>query len=276
MKRGIYTMANDSALESVTALLNSIRYYDPDVPILIIPFDNNVESIREKLKKYSRVELFGDSYFLNRISKKILESFGKNFFDKPNKLRKQVCWFGPYDEFLYIDADIIVFEKIIDNLRYLSNNDFICCDYQYKRDIKDIFADAVIKKDVFTKTELNYVFNSGFWGSKKDAISEDRLYGMFAECASHPEYFDFSSKVSDQPIINYIILKLAKHKFNIVRDTGVKGPGSWAGTKYFKKQDHKLVDPNVNQPLKYIHWAGVKIRPGCPYYDIWKYYRDLK
>jgi hypothetical protein len=37
----------------------------------------------------------------------------------------------------------------------------------------------------------------------------------------------------------------------------------------------RLLDPNVNQPLQYLHWAGMKIQPGCPYWDIWEHYRYL-
>lgn len=27
--------------------------------------------------------------------------------------------------------------------------------------------------------------------------------------------------------------------------------------------------------MKYIHWAGIRIEPGCPYWEIWEYYRYL-
>jgi hypothetical protein len=38
------------------------------------------------------------------------------------------------------------------------------------------------------------MFNCGFWGSKKGLVSEQDLYDTFAECAAHPNYFDFSEK----------------------------------------------------------------------------------
>jgi hypothetical protein len=37
-----------------------------------------------------------------------------------------------------------------------------------------------------------------------------------------------------------------------------------------------LVDPNVNKPLDYLHWAGYRIQLGCPYWDIWAHYRYLR
>jgi hypothetical protein len=29
------------------------------------------------------------------------------------------------------------------------------------------------------------------------------------------------------------------------------------------------VDPTCDQPLQYLHWAGIRIEPGCPYWEIW-------
>ena len=39
-------------------------------------------------------------------------AFGEEFFRRPDNFRKQACWFGPFDEFLYLDADTVVFERI--------------------------------------------------------------------------------------------------------------------------------------------------------------------
>ncbi|MEM6402119.1 MAG: hypothetical protein AAF757_18120, partial [Cyanobacteria bacterium P01_D01_bin.116] len=27
--------------------------------------------------------------------------------------------------------------------------------------------------------------------------------------------------------------------------------------------------------LQYLHWAGIRIEPGCPYWEIWEHYRNL-
>lgn len=193
---------------------------------------------------------------------------------RPNQFRKQSCWFGEFDEFLYIDTDIVVFEKIIDNLNYFKDYDFLCCDYQHKAGISNVFNPIVREENIFNEQELLDLFNGGFWASKKNLISEQDLYETFAECAAHPDYFDFSQKTSDQPIINYMILKRIQRRFNLVRKFE-KAPGNWAGTPHFIRQENILIDPKADQPLQYLHWAGIRIEPGCPYWDIWKYYRYL-
>ncbi|MGK7948128.1 MAG: Npun_R2821/Npun_R2822 family protein [Xenococcaceae cyanobacterium] len=274
MTRGIYITANDKVTEQAIALLNSIRLHDKDTPIMMIPYDDNYQAIATKLADSFDVKVYPDLDFIERLSQKLYDIFGKGFFARPNQFRKQACWFGEFDEFLYIDTDIVVFEKIIDNLNYLQDYDFLCCDYQHSGGIKNVFSPKVIEEGIFTEAELQDIFNGGFWASKKNLISEQDLYATFAECASHPEYFDFSQKTSDQPIINYMLLKRIPKRFNIVRRLG-KAPGSWAGSQHFQQEDYTLFDPKTNQKLQYLHWAGIKIQPGCPYWDIWKHYRYL-
>jgi Mannosyltransferase putative len=274
MSRGIYITANDRVLDQAIALLNSIRVYDSETPVVLIPYDDNYQIVAERLQQSYGVQVHQDLEFIDRLSKQLQQIFGDRFFARPNQFRKQACWFGDFDEFLYIDTDIVVFEKIIDNLNYLQKYDFICSDYQHSGGITNVFTDKVVTDRVFDESTLQDISNGGFWGAKRNLISESTLYDTFAECANHPEYFDFSQKTSDQPIINYMILKQVERRFNIVRRPG-KAPGNWAGSRHFIQQGNILIDPNLNQPLQYLHWAGIRIEPGCPYWEIWKYYRYL-
>lgn len=273
MSRGIYIIANDKVTEQAIALLKSIRVFDPETPVVLIPYDDNYHIVAAILHPYG-VTVYEDLEFIDRLSKRLQQTFGEEFFARPNQFRKQACWYGPFDEFLYIDTDIVVFEKIADNLNYLAEYDFICSDYQHSGGIKNVFSPKVLEAGVFTEAECRDIFNCGFWGAKKDLISEDDLYATFIECAAHPEYFDFSEKTSDQPIINYMILKRVPRRFNIVRRPG-KAPGNWAGSAHFIREGDRLIDPKLNQPLQYLHWAGFRIQPGCPYWDIWEHYRYL-
>lgn len=274
MNRGIYITANDRAIDQTIALLNSIRYYDGETPIVLIPYDDNYQDIFQIIDRKFGVTIYPNLELVHRLSAQLHQTFGETFFARPNQFRKQACWFGEFDEFLYIDTDIVVFEKIIDNLNYFSDYDFLCCDYQHNGGIKNVFTSKVIEDKIFTNLELQDIFNGGWWASKKNLISENLLYQTFAECAAHPEYFDFSQKTSDQPILNYTILKQIDRRFNLVRRPG-GCPGNWAGSPHFVREGNQLIDPRIGQVLPYLHWAGIRIEPGCPYWDIWEYYRYL-
>jgi hypothetical protein len=271
--RGIYIIANDRVVDQSIALLKSIRVYDADTPVVLIPYDDHYQLVAETLAPFE-VTVYEDLAFIDRLSRRLQQTFGEEFFARPNQFRKQACWFGPFDQFLYIDTDIVVFEPIIQVLDYLQVYDFVCADYQHAGGITNVFSPKVLEAGVFSAAECQEIFNCGFWGANKGLISEADLYEVFAECAAHPEYFDFSQKTSDQPIINYMILKRISKRINLVRQPD-KAPGNWAGSPHFVRQGDQLFDPKVNQPLQYLHWAGFRIQPGCPYWEIWERYRYL-
>jgi len=275
MSRGIYITANDKVIDQTIALLKSIRMSDGETPVVLIPYDDNYQKIASILTESYGVEIYQDLEFIDRLSNRLYQIFGEGFFARPNQFRKQACWFGPFEKFIYIDTDVVVFDKIIETTNYLDESDFICYDYQHKGGITNVFTPKIFEDGVLEESDVQDIFNGGFWGARKNLISEDTLYETFSECAAHPEYFDFSQKTSDQPIINYMILKKIPSRFNIVRRPG-GAPGSWAGSQHFQvRGERQIVDPNVNQPLEYLHWAGIRIQPGCPYWEIWKHYRYL-
>ncbi|MGA1131788.1 MAG: Npun_R2821/Npun_R2822 family protein [Prochlorotrichaceae cyanobacterium] len=274
MNRGIYILGNDRVIDDAIALLNSIRLHDPDTPIVLIPYDENYQKIAEISGEKFGVQVYPDLELVDRISHRLHDTFGTKFFARSNQFRKQACWYGLFDEFLYIDTDIVVFEKIIDNLDYLKNYDFLSCDYQHKGGIKNVFTPQVFSNGVFSEAEAQSVFNCGFWASKKNLISEDQLYSIFRECAEHPEYFDFSEKTSDQPIINYMILKAVPQRLNLALHLDNE-PGNWGGSPHFEVriESEAPVLYDKGKRLRYVHWAGIKMQPGAPYYEVWEYYR---
>ncbi|MDZ8051021.1 MAG: Npun_R2821/Npun_R2822 family protein [Aulosira sp. ZfuVER01] len=273
MSRGIYIVANDYVLDNAIALLNSIRFYDQEVLVYLIPFNDSYHKVAEQLSTLHNVQIFPDLELIEQFTTRIGEIFDRDFLALPNKMRKLVAWFGPLDEFIYIDTDIVVFEKIADNLNQLAEVDFFCCDYHHASDkLRNIFSLVVKEQQIFSDAQLEDVFNSGFWASRKGAMTEQYMDETLRECAAHREYFDFSEGVTDQPILNYLVLKLIAKRGNLVKIPG-GGPGSWAGSRNFQQQDYVLYDRG--QRLKYLHWAGIKMKSNSPYWELWKHYRYL-
>jgi hypothetical protein len=243
------------------------------VPIFLIPFDDNYQQVAAALSSRHGVQLFPNLEFVEQFTREIGKIFDRNFLALPNKMRKLVAWFGPLDEFLYIDTDIIVFEDIAANLNKLSQVDFFCCDYHHLSEkLRNIFSPFVKEQNIFADSEFQDVFNSGFWASRKGTITESQMSEILRECAQHREYFDFTQNVTDQPILNYIILKLIPKRLNLVKVSETE-PGSWAGSPHFQEIDYVLYDKGKR--LKYIHWAGIPIKSGSPYWELWKHYRYL-
>lgn len=271
MSRGIYIVANDRVADNAIALLSSLRLHEPNIPVFMIPFDENHQYTADVLKKYYQVEIFPDLDFLDDFTKSIGEIFPRDFLKLPNKMRKLSAWFGPLDEFLYIDTDIILFRPISETLEFLKNIDFLTCDFHHKgRGLNDVFSPDILDINLFSESDLKDVFNSGFWGSRKGSITLERMKALLHECASHREYFDFSSGTTDQPVMNYLVLKSMDRRLNITRALENE-PGSWGGSSHFVEKNHVLFDGD--RPLRYLHWAGTPMGAGGPYRELWEYYR---
>ncbi|MEM1253198.1 MAG: Npun_R2821/Npun_R2822 family protein [Cyanobacteria bacterium P01_H01_bin.21] len=273
LTRGVYIVANKKVGENAIALLTSLRSHDPDVPVYMIPFNNDYQSLFKKLNSRYQVQLFPDLEFLETFTQKISEIFPRDFLALPNKMRKLAAWFGPLDEFLYIDTDILFFEPVSNTLAYLDEADFICCDYHFKgRKLRDVFSPSVIERGIFPEDVVNSVFNSGLWGSKKGTITLEQMYQRLEECAQNRDYFDFSGGTTDQPVMNYLVLNTIDKRLNIVQ-VNPNEPGSWGGMKHFITREHALYDGETR--LRYLHWAGTPMRAGGPYRELWEYYRYL-
>ncbi|MGP1373637.1 MAG: Npun_R2821/Npun_R2822 family protein [Almyronema sp.] len=273
MEKGIYIVANDKVLDNAIALLNSLRLYDPDIPVVLIPFNSDYQQVAAVLTAQHQVSIFPDLPFLEEFTQAIGNIFPRDFLALPNKMRKLAAWFGPLQNFLYIDTDILLFRPITETLDYLSQADFICCDYHsVGRGLADVFSNEVIEQKIFTEVDLQDVFNSGFWGSKKGTITLEQMYTLLKTCAQHRAYFDFSSGTTDQPILNYLVLKAIASRLNLTKVVSAE-PGSWAGSAHFQIVDHKPYDGET--PLRYLHWAGTPMRTGGPYRELWEYYRYL-
>ncbi|MGD1904896.1 MAG: Npun_R2821/Npun_R2822 family protein [Leptolyngbyaceae cyanobacterium] len=271
LNRGVYIVANDRVADNAIALLSSLRIHDPDLPVFMIPFDGEYHYVADVLKRYYQVELFPDLDFLEAFTEKIGEIFPRDFLKLPNKMRKLSAWFGPLQDFLYIDTDIILFRPVSEVLDFLRETDFLTCDFHHKgRGLNDVFSTKILDLGIFSDQELKDVFNSGFWGSRKGLISLDEMSSLLAECAKHREYFDFSSGTTDQPVMNYLVLKSMRRRLNLTRKVENE-PGSWGGSSHFTERKNILFDGD--RSLRYLHWAGTPMRVGGPYRKLWEYYR---
>ncbi|MEL6938665.1 MAG: Npun_R2821/Npun_R2822 family protein [Cyanobacteria bacterium J06598_1] len=270
--RGVYIVANDKVSENAIALMSSIRLHDPNIPVFLIPFNDDHKIVAQRLAELYDVQIFPDLPFLNELTQQIGDIFPRDFLALPNKMRKLAAWFGPLDEFLYIDTDILFFTPVSDTLAYLDQADFIWCDYHYTRGLEDVFSEVVPAQNIFDPEALKNLFNSGLWGSKKSTLTLEQLYDVLKECAAHKEYFDFSNGTTDQPIMNYLVLKTMERRLNIVKANPGE-PGSWGGSPHFERRDDVLFDGE--RPLRYLHWAGTPMRAGGPYRSLWTHYRYL-
>ena len=274
--RGIYIVANDRVFDNTIALLNSIKAHSPNLRIALIPYSAEYEKLLEYTRGEYGVELHADLAAIDGVMSETYEAWCGP--DSPPSqgiklMNKFGCWFGQFDEFLYIDTDIVVFRDLEPYFEHFQTADFIHNDYQSNTGIEFVFKQPILDDGVIGAADVKRIFNAGFFGSKRSAMTRESLRDMLQDSAAHPQYF--YPRYLDQCLLNYWVQRSKVSVLNIAK-TPAEGAGSWAGSSRFEKRDGRLFDPNADRPVSYLHWAGFPIDPDAPYWEEWLYYRRLR
>lgn len=272
---GVYIVGNDPVIENCLALAHSFRKNSPSTKLCLIPYDDKYEKVLKKLSKFN-VILYPDMKFIKELQSSIDYLFGgeaaPGHKHKRNRLRNLVSWVGPFDNFLYMDVDIIVFRDLYTFTKdYFEKYDFFSCDRQYKNGLRWVFTPKIYS--VFDKKSV-VTFNAGFWGSKRNVFTREQLLGEIADCRDCYRFFDFESGALAQPIINYLVHKnIEEGKRGNILNVEKEMAEPWAGLKDLVIEEHMASANGCLLP--FLHWAGKEIGRKGLYSDLWSYYRDL-
>lgn len=298
-KRGVYILANDVVLDQLIALINSLEEnVSADLPICVVPYDDNTSHARAATKEYSQVEWFNDAEILAKwenFSTQIWKAHPTAFDDwaargimgvgRMGMHRRFCCFDGPFEEFIYLDADILAmnsFDLLFDSL---ASHDFVTYDFQYK-DLSHVYdVNAPNLTDVFAQNRLDTeIFCAGLYASKKGVFTDEMLDDLLARLqAGDADILYFNGP--DQAILNYMVMKSGLRAMNLSRTLPAeKRTGCCVTSSHFVEKDHVLFDHN--QQLIYLHYIGIKsrfFRQICtgenivfPYRDLFLYYRYLR
>ncbi|MGC1306310.1 MAG: Npun_R2821/Npun_R2822 family protein [Phormidesmis sp.] len=299
MANGVYILGNDVVFDQVIALINSLEQnVGADLPICIVPYDDNTQRARAATQAYPQVQWFDDIAILNKwenFATKIWQAHptafaawaerGVSGVNRMGMHRRFCCFDGPFDKFIYLDADILAMNSFDLFFDSLDDHDFVTYDFQYK-DLSHVYdVNATNLTDVFSRDRLETeIFCAGLFAAKKGAFTDK----MLAELLSHLQAGDAEILYfhgPDQAILNYMVMKSGIDAINLSRTLpAAKRTGCCVTSPHFTEQDHILYDGA--EQLIYLHYIGVgskffqRVCNGeniCfPYRDLFLHYRYLK
>ena len=298
-KQGVYILANDIVLDQLIALIHSLEEnVGTHMPICVVPYDDNTQQARNATKAYSQVEWFDDTDILEKwetFATRIWQShptafsvWAKRGVTGVNRMgmhRRFCCFDGPFEKFVYLDADILAMNSFDLLFESLEEHDFVTYDFQYK-DLSHVFdVSAFNLTDVFDQTRLETeIFCAGMFASKKGIFTDEMLNQLLASLqASDAEILYFNGP--DQSILNYMVLKSNIDAINLARTLPeAKRTGCCVTSPHFSKADNVLFDKG--EQLTYLHYIGIGsrfFRQVCtgknilfPYRDLFLHYRYLR
>ncbi|NJK37632.1 MAG: sugar transferase [Oscillatoriales cyanobacterium RM2_1_1] len=297
MTEGIYTLANDVVYDQLVALLNSIEANaGRPLPVCVIPYNNRLDRVREEIAQRPNVTLFEDidsiarwenfatqAWSAHPKAQAIWQEKGISGVYRIERYRKYCCFDGPFDQFIFFDADTLLMRPLDQVYQKLGDYDWITNDFQYRSDLKYIFdcSEAELLKIFPPETIPAKIFCSGWFASHRQIFDAqtrakllDHLQSGEAEVMA---WWD-----SDQTLLNYMVWRSGISYYNFAYDNQADATGChWSSS--FEERHHILYDKG--QPISYIHYMSVSSSKfeqlcrgedvGVPYQDLFLHYRYL-
>lgn len=267
---GICTLANDRVYDQLIALLNSIeRVHGPEMPVCIYPYDSQTERIKAALQHRPQVQLYDDAASLSRW-----DQFARQIWDMHPTARqrwgnpdptyyhrvgthRRFCAFdGPFERFLYMDADTLLLDSADAIFAELAQHDWVTYDFQHRdpshvyelgsAQLEPLFAPARIQREIFC---------SGFYAAKHglfDAATRAELLVALRMGEAEILY----PMAPDQTILNYMVMKSGLSSCNLALSwPESRRTGNSVTSTHFEQRDHRLYDQG--KPLTYLHYIGL-------------------
>ncbi|MDB9314587.1 hypothetical protein PN462_15860 [Spirulina sp. CS-785/01] len=301
---GIYTLANDLVFNQLVAFLNSVEVnISSTIPICIIPFDDQLERIKQEIASRPNVSIFPDQNIL-----KTWENFACAYAQahpeargNPNshprwyqgKLHRRFAAFhGIFEQFVYFDADSLVMKPIDDVLDKLTEYDFVFDDWEHTKltPYAALNIPLIEETKAFSEAEIRPKLHcSSFWGSKRGLFPAEELATLQDYLVNRGEAVWINRKGwwDDAYFFNYLTLRCERPLFNFTLSSNSQDrTGNCADADPFQDINHILYNAQGLKPIHRLHYMGFSekdfvklvqgIDVGIPYKEVFLHYRFLK
>lgn len=268
---GICTLANDQVYDQLIALLNSIEaIYGQSMAVCVYPYDDRTTQIAAEISRRPHVQLYSDRTsiqewddFVRRVwdthptaQARWLEISGDKYF-RVGTHRRYCAFDGPFDRFVYMDADTLLMSPLDQIFARLDQYDCVVYDFQYK-DLSHVYDLSSEKlTEIFTLKELEAkIFCSGFYASKK-GIFNPQNQEVILEKLRQGEAEILYAMAPDQTVLNYMVMRLEISHCNLSHELADhEKTGCCVTSTHFTSQNHILYDHGKR--LTYLHYIGMK------------------
>ncbi|MBU7587114.1 MAG: hypothetical protein KAF91_30415 [Nostoc sp. TH1S01] len=260
---GVYFSANDVVYDWTIAFLNSFRSFNPDLRLILIPFNEQCDHLL-KLSDTYQFEIYTDSSFSR------LEAIGQSFelgytSTGPYWFRRYASFWGMLDHFMYLDARQIVLTDLKPVIEAVETLEFDFLHYDCA--IDQVYEPGAFRQELL-KQGRGRGFNSGRWASRKGLFSIEE-FEQLAESALKIRN-QLNPRNTDQAFINYCCdMKPVRygHFAEVIGGICQNGWARQSGKIYWKNGKYYLWDYgglDHKKQMFLLHWAGYKMKPLMP------------
>ncbi|TYQ30262.1 hypothetical protein [Pseudanabaena sp. UWO310] len=254
---GVYFSANDHVYDWAIAFLNSFRTFNPDLRLVLIPFNETCDRLFALQTQYN-FELYIDPSFSQ------LEAIGQalELGHTPTGrywFRRYAAFWGKLDRFLYLDARQVVLADLMPLITALDEFEFDFLHYDCA--IDQVYQAGKFRQNLLLKSKARG-FLSGLWASKKGLFSLKEFEELAAQALEIRDRLN--PRNTDQAFINYCCDMKPVIYGHFAEVLGGICQNAWArqsghiyreNNKYYR-WDYGGLDHKKQVVL--VHWAGYK------------------
>lgn len=275
---GIYTLANDAVFDQLVALLNSIEQnVSREVPICIIPYNNQLDLVKQEIKNRDNVTLFENTNAIKLWDEFVGKVWSAHSREKESRLsrprwykgfvhRKFAAYSGDFDRFVFYDADSLAMKPIDDIRQKLENYDLVLNDWEHAkhRKVTQIDLDLIEKVMNLQESDLRPKLHcDSFFGSKKSLFGIEQLNTLQERLIARREieWIKKSSFWSSSGLFTYLTLHGDIPMFNFTLSPNSKDrTGNCADADSFVNIDNVLYNQDELKPIHRIHYMSYSSR----------------
>jgi hypothetical protein len=164
MTRGIYLVTNRRSEREAAHLVFTLRQAGCTLPMALIPYDDDLP-VHPRLRKETTFLKVSDFPGEGRaLLGQIAELWPAS---RTGLFRRLLAWWGPFDEFIYSDNDIVALADWSLFLDRLGGNDFLHADEEYVTGGVYAYKKPEAVREKFGAAALDSLFTTGFYASRK-------------------------------------------------------------------------------------------------------------
>lgn len=246
-RRGIYLVANRRSQFESNNLIDSIRRCGCNLPIHVIPFDENPAVLD---KRWGGVEQLSMADFPAEGLAFFEELKGRHRQCHPGLLRRFLCWFGEFDEFLYSDNDVVALMNWEELFPYLENHDVVHADYEFTTGGKFNLRDPRRFEELMGAGSLEAALTSGHFLCRRSPQHPADLLAGLAWMEEHRDLLIWQ----DQVLLHVTLLVAQWRVLNLC-----KPPHHWASTWAGDYEDVLELVRTIQverRPISHMHYSG--------------------
>jgi hypothetical protein len=270
-RTGVFVLANDRVVNWLSAFIASFRAYNPALPLLLIPF-NEQSSRCVAIVRQAGGDVYRDDAAFERLERigRDLE-IGKTATG-PHWFRRFAAFDGPFDAFAYLDCRMLVLGDVSGFAAAAQAFDVPLVHYDAV--INQVYNDGPVRTS-FCRQGLGHGFSSNIWASRKGLFSLEQMEAAGKELVAVRD--QMNPRNTDQFFLNYLCDSHGLRACHIADLDSRLAHSAWANDRGSIYEDADRVwrkwdfgGLQHRRQMLFLHWAGIRLHPAMPHFSVYR------